>query len=143
MRVVGDRDRLVVGVVGGDGQHRAEDLLLGHLRIRVDVGQQRGLRVVADRQVLRDAAAGDQSGARVDAALDQAEHLLPLRLADLRALHVARRPRIADREAFHHGLEDLDALVIAAARQQDPARQDAGLPATSRTPSSPPSAARS
>ena len=143
MRVVGDRDRLVVGVVGGDGQHRAEDLLLGDLGIRVDVGQQRGLRVVADRQVLGHPAAGDQPGAGVDAGLDQPEHLLPLRLADLRALHVARRPRVSDRETLHHRLEDLEPFVIAAARQQDPARQDAATGPTSRTPSSRPSAARS
>ena len=69
--VVGDGDRFVVGVVRGDRQHRAEDLLLRHLRIRVDVGEQRGLRVVADRQVLRNAAAGDKPRTRIDATLDK------------------------------------------------------------------------
>src|SRR6476620_8085649 len=92
--VVGDGDGLVVGVVRRDGQHRPEDLLLGDLGIGVDVGQQGGLRVVAVGQILGHPAAGHESGAGFDSARDQAEHLLPLRAADLRPLHDARYPRV-------------------------------------------------
>ncbi len=37
-RVVGDAHRVVVTVVGDDGQHRAEDLLAGHLGVVVQAG---------------------------------------------------------------------------------------------------------
>src|SRR3954451_15791174 len=66
--------------------------------------------VVAGRQVLRNAAAGDQPDARVDAALDQPDYLVPLGLADLGAVHVAGCPQITDGEAFHHGLENGEGL---------------------------------
>ncbi len=38
-RVVGDGDRLVLGLVGDDGQHRSEDLLLRDRGVRIDVGE--------------------------------------------------------------------------------------------------------
>lgn len=48
------------GVVRGHRDDRAERLLLADDRVRVDVGQQRRLDVVPDRQVSGHAAAGDR-----------------------------------------------------------------------------------
>src|SRR6476620_8767677 len=59
-RVVGDAHRIVVVLIGDDGQHRAEHLFLRDLAVGVDIGQQRGGIEVSGVLLL---AAGHQRGA--------------------------------------------------------------------------------
>src|SRR5262249_52717273 len=85
-RVVGDLDRLVLVLVVDDGEHRAEDLLAGDGHVVADVGEDRG----PDEVALLDAlgptgAAGHELRALFHALLDEALHLLELRLAGERA----------------------------------------------------------
>src|SRR5215470_17341269 len=63
LRVVGDRDRLLLAAVGDHGQHRPEDLLLRDLHLVVDVREDGRLDEPALRERLRRAAADDRPGA--------------------------------------------------------------------------------
>ena len=71
------RDRLLLGVVGQDGEHRPEDLLARDGHVVGDVGEHGRTHVIAAVEALRPAgAAGDQRRAFVDALLDQALDLV-------------------------------------------------------------------
>ena len=61
--VVGDGHGVVVGVVGDERQHRAEDLLLGDRHRVVDVGEQGRLDVPALVEAGGTTAADDDGGA--------------------------------------------------------------------------------
>src|SRR5262249_16633117 len=52
-RVVGDRDRIVLGVIRDDAQHRPEDLLLRDRHLVVDVSEHCGLYEEAAVQAFR------------------------------------------------------------------------------------------
>jgi hypothetical protein len=78
-----DPHRVVVAVVRYDREHRAEHLLLRDLAVRVHVDEQRRCVEVAGVHLL---AAGHEHRACRDRPLDQAVHLVPLPLADQRAM---------------------------------------------------------
>src|SRR5262249_11848326 len=85
-RVVRDLDRLVLVLVGDDGEHRSEDLLAGDGHVVADVGEDRGPDEVALLHALGSAgAAGHELRTFLHALLDEALHLLELRLAGERA----------------------------------------------------------
>ena len=123
-RVVGDAHRVVVVLVGDDGQHRPEHLLLGDLAVGVDVGEQRGGIEVARVDLL---AAGDQRGAGLDGTLDHAVDLVALLLTDQRTHVGLGIGRVAVPHQAEVVLDQLDDLVVVLARHQQPRRQRAAL----------------
>mmetsp|Transcript_84144 Transcript_84144/g.265612 ORF Transcript_84144/g.265612 Transcript_84144/m.265612 type:complete len:252 (-) Transcript_84144:751-1506(-) len=82
-RVIRDGDTLLFRLVGDDGEHGAEDLLLRNGHLVVHVREDRGLDVVAVLQARWLAgAARDEAGTLLDALLQVALHAVPLRLRD-------------------------------------------------------------
>src|SRR5579859_5097528 len=70
-RVVGDPDRLVLGVISDDGQHRAEDLLLGDRHVVLHVDKNRGFHEVTRLEAFRMTLAADENlSAFLDALAD-------------------------------------------------------------------------
>src|SRR5579863_5570528 len=70
-RVVGDPDRLVLGVVSDDGQYRAEDLLLGDRHVVLHVDKNRGFHEVTRLEAFRMTLAADEDlSAFLDALAD-------------------------------------------------------------------------
>src|SRR5271156_372223 len=97
-RIVGDADRVIVGVVADDHSDRAEDLLLGDGVAVVDIGQQRWFVEEARREVLGDPTTRSEDRAVTHRGVDHARDPLPLHLTDQWA-HLGRRIR---------GIADLD-----------------------------------
>src|SRR5258706_15857883 len=85
--VVGDADRVFLVLVGNDGEHRPEDLLLGDAHAVLHLAEHRGPHVVAaGRHALRRfGAAREQLGAFLLALLDVTAHALELRLRSKRS----------------------------------------------------------
>src|SRR5215467_7054929 len=96
-RVVGDRDGLVFGVISHHRQHRTEDFLLGNCHVGGHVREDRGPNEIATVEAAgASGATTDQIGSLLDAALDQALHLVELGLADQRSHRRLRIEWIAD-----------------------------------------------
>ncbi len=102
-RVVGDLQRFLLGLEGGDGHHRAEDFLLEDAHLVVAL-EHRGLDVVAAGQVAAEhvALAADQAfGTFLLAQVQVRENLLQLFLRGLRADHGALVERVALGDGGH------------------------------------------
>ena len=59
--VVGDPDRLVLGVISDDGEYRAEDLFLSDRHVVLHVDKNRGLHEVAHFETFRMPLAADEN----------------------------------------------------------------------------------
>src|SRR5262249_45305932 len=80
-RIVGDRNCLVLGVISQHRENRAENFLPRNGHMRRHVGEDgRTYEVSAIEAGGTAGAAADHGGALLDAALDQALHLVELRL---------------------------------------------------------------
>src|SRR5258706_10810568 len=84
--VVGDADRVFLVLVGNDGEHRPEDLLLGDAHAVLHLAEHRGPHVEAagGHALGRFGAAREQLGAFLLPLLDIAAHALELRLRSQR-----------------------------------------------------------
>src|SRR6266852_2587467 len=104
-RVVGDANRVLLVLVRDDGKDGAEDLLARDRHVVAHVGEHRRADEVALAQALRaPRPAGHQLGALLDALLDQALHLIELRLAGERPDGDAVRGGVPDRDRLGGGL---------------------------------------
>ena len=91
-------ERLVVVLDADDGGDRAENLLAGDAHVVVDLGEQRGLQIVAGRVAVETLAAPIELGALVLADRDVAQVLVELALVDHRADMGAGLQRVVDHE---------------------------------------------
>ena len=128
--VVGDPDRFLLGLVGEDGEHGAEDLLAGDRHVVADAAEDGGTDVVAAAHALGAIrAAGDELGALFHALGDQGLDLVVLDLADDRADGDALLSRRADDGRFGGGLGDFQGAGVSGRGHQHPGRCVAGLAA--------------
>jgi len=128
--VVGQADRLGFGLVGQNGQHRAEDFLSCDRHVVAHTGEDGRADEKAAVEVFRPPGAADhQLRALVDARLDQALDLVELDLAD----HRADSGGIVADIAHHHtgggGAGDRLDLVMAVRRHEHAGGRVAGLAA--------------
>ena len=103
-------------------EHRTEQLVLGDRGVLVRADEQRRLVEEAARQMLGDAAADHGLGAVGDRAIDVARDLLALAGVDERAHHVRGVGGIAVRHTGERRARDVDGLVVAGARHDEPRR---------------------
>jgi ParB family chromosome partitioning protein len=126
--VVRDPERVLLVIVGDDGEHRTEDLLLRDRHAARDVDEQGGLdpeTLVASRRRIR--AADEKLGALVDALLDVGEDARALPGRDHRTAQRARLLRITGGDVRVDTVENRHALVVARPREQHPRRDGAAL----------------
>ena len=128
--VVGDPDRVVLGVVGDDAQHGAENLFLGDRHVVLHVDEHRGLHEVTRFETFRMALAADQHlGAFFDALADVGLHALVLFLRHHRSDGGLGIGRIADGKCAHRVPDGPLDRVEPALRHEEPRPRGAGLTA--------------
>ena len=127
LAVIGQRDRVLIAVVGDHRQHRAEDLLLGDAVGVVDVGEDRRRDEPTPRLILRNTAADNEFRAAALTGLDVVEHPVALPRADHRA-DIGRPVQwVAHGEAVDEISEGVDDFGVPGSRRQDPRAQVTGL----------------
>ncbi len=111
LAVVGDRDGLLLGVVGNHRQHRAEDLFLRDPRRVVDIGEDRRRDEPAVRLIGRNSAAGNEFRLRFT-DVDIVEDPPALTITDQRTDVGGLVQRITHREPVGQGRHRVDHLGI-------------------------------
>ena len=128
LRVVGDLDGLILGVDGDDHEDRAEDLLAGDRHVPGDLGEDRGLDVVARLEALGGLGSTDEKlGALIDAGLDVTADPVALDGGDERADHDALGLGVAWGEAPGGGHGDGLDLVELGPRDDHAGQRRARL----------------
>src|SRR6266851_4701555 len=124
-RVIGDRDRLRLVLIGKHAQHRAENLFPGDRHIVVDVREDGRLHEITAEAVGMAFATGDNGCARLDAKPDVALNPLVLSLTDHRPdrrVRITRRARL-DLPEGGLGLRIASSNREAGTRMRVPAMQ--------------------
>ena len=128
--VVGDSDRVFLGVIGDDAEHGAENLFPRDRHVVLDVHEYRGLHEVTRFETFGMALAADQHfGAFFDAFADVGLHAIVLLLRHHRSDGGLGIGRVADGEGAH-GVHDgaLDRVELLA-RHEETRPRGAGLAA--------------
>jgi len=112
--VIGQRDGLLIAVVGDHGQHRLEDLLLRDPRGVVDVGEHRRLDKPAARLVKRNIAAHNEFRAAAFTFGDVAHYPFTLPGAHHRADVGCHVQRVADSQSADQLGQRVDHLASSA-----------------------------
>src|SRR5260370_37921255 len=121
-RIVGDPDRLVLGVISNDGQDGAENLLLGNCHIVLHIDKHRGLHEVTGFETFRMTLTTDKNlHAFFDALADIRLHLFVLFLRHHRSDGGLGISRITDWEG-RHGVDDCSLDLVEPALRHEEAR---------------------
>ena len=128
-RGVGERHRFGLILEGRHRQHRPEDLVLGEVRLWINVGED-GRGDVGPAGFLQDPLpAADQSRAVAVGTVNLAEHRLALRFGGNRAGLGRQIERIADHHGFRFSLERVEEGLVDAALDQQAGPGDTDLAA--------------
>src|SRR5690606_4728703 len=123
---VGQLERLLIGVEGGDGHDRTEDHLLEDPHIRSDIGEDSRGDVVALGKVLLPAYAGEEPAFAL-ADLDVAHDLVVVLRVNERADLGPGVVRVADDDVLRPRGIPFEELVVDGPLDEDPAAGGAAL----------------